>query len=120
MGPAKWTAVISLVLIVCGIIVVIGHFLRRKSMDASAGAAHRIASARGVILTALLLAWVTAVPVLGFNIGCLCFFPLLFYVSGLRPWFKSIAAGFIMTVLFYVIFVLGAKLPVPKGGIGLL
>jgi hypothetical protein len=115
MGPAKWTGAISLVLIACGVSSVIGRFLKRKSVDGEATVTPPIASARGMILTGLLLAWVAAVPILGFNIGNLCFFPLLFYISRLRPWRKSVAAGLIMAIFFYLIFVLGAKLPVPKG-----
>jgi hypothetical protein len=119
MGPAKWTGALSSIMLACGIIAAIGHFLRRKSVDASVVAAPRIASARGMILIALLAVWVAGVPFLGFSVGCLVFFPLLFYVSGFRPWFKSIAAGVIMAVAFYVIFMLGAKLPVPKGVFGI-
>ena len=74
---------------------------------------------RGIILIIVLAGWVAAVPILGFNIGCLVFFPLLFYVSGYRPWLKSIAAGVIMALVFYAIFVLGAKLPVPTGMFGI-
>jgi putative tricarboxylic transport membrane protein len=114
MGPAKYTGVISLILLVCGIISVIGHLRRRRAAGASA--TPRIATARGMTLMAILLAWVAAVSILGFNIASLCFFPMLFYVSGFRPWFKSIVVGVITAVLFYVVFVLGARLPVPKGG----
>jgi hypothetical protein len=117
MGPAKYTGVISLVLLVCGIIPVVGH-LRRGNPDGES-VIPRIITSRGIALIAILLGWVAAVPFLGFTIGNLCFFPLLFYVAGLRPWLKSIVVGGITAVIFYVVFVLGAKLPVPKGGFGI-
>jgi hypothetical protein len=119
MGPATWTEAVSLIMIVCGIIAAIGHFQKRKSVDASVVEAPRMASARGMILIAVLALWVAAVPSLGFSVGCFIFFPLLFYVSGFRPWFMSIASGVIMAVAFYVIFILGARLPVPKGVFGI-
>lgn len=117
MGPAKYIGVISLILIICGMIPVSGHLLKRRS--GYPPAAPRLASARGGILVVVLLAWVAAVPKLGFTIGGLGFFPLLFYVSGLRPWFKSLVVGVITAALFYVVFVVGAKMPVPKGTMGL-
>jgi len=36
----------------------------------------------------------------------------------MRSWFKSIVFGMVMGGCFYVVFVMLAKLPVPKGGIG--
>ena len=117
MGPAKYTGLISLILVVCGIISVIGHLWRRGS--ARKGEASRIFSARGITLIAILLTWVAAVSIFGFAIGVLCFFPVLFYVTGFRPWVKSLVVGVITAVLFYVAFVLGAKLPVPKGVFGI-
>ena len=117
MGPAKYTGLISLILVVCGMISMIGHFRRRRS--AGTGAVPRIVTARGMTLIGILLAWVAAISILGFNIGSLCFFPMLFYVAGLRPWFKSLVVGVITAVFFYAVFVLGAKLPVPKGGFGI-
>lgn len=119
LGPAKWTGIISLSLIVCGIIWMGRHLLKRKPTDGTASASPRIVSTRVLILIGLLLTWLAAVPILGFNIWSLVFFPALFHAFGLRPWFKSIAAGIIMAVLFYLIFVLGANLPVPRGVIGL-
>jgi hypothetical protein len=122
VGPAKWTGVISLILIVCGIIPAIGLLLKRKSTDISPGT-HSTSSnvtVQGMMLMSLLGVWVAAASTLGYNIGNMCILPMIFYVAGFRPWFKSIAAGFIMTVVFYVTFVLGAKLSVPKGVFGLL
>ena len=116
MGPAKYTLVISLILLVSGMIPVIGYLRRKTDRE---GAFPRIITARGMTLIAILLAWVAAVPFLGFNIGNLCFFPPLFQVAGLRPWMKSLVVGVITAVIFYVVFVLGAKLPVPKGGLGI-
>ncbi len=122
MGPAKWTVIIGLILFVCGISQVIAYVFGRRSAETSlpTATASRNVSGRAVILVVLLGAWVAAAPTLGYNVTNLCVLPMIFYVAGFRPWFKSIAAGFIMTVLFYVIFVLGAKMSVPKGGIGLL
>ena len=121
MGPAKWTGLLSLILIVCGIIPAIGQLLKRKSSDTSSGtfSTSRIVSAQGMMLMPLLGIWVAAASTLGYNIGNMCILPMIFYVAGFRPWLKSIAAGFIITIVFYVVFVLGAKLSVPKGVLGL-
>jgi hypothetical protein len=119
VGPAKWMAAISLVLMTCGVSSVISLFLKRKSADGELTVTAPIATGRGMVLIGLLFAWVAAVSTLGFNIGNLCFFPLLFYICGLRPWRKGVVAGLIMAIVFYLVFVLGAKLPVPKGCFGL-
>ena len=116
MGPAKYTMVISLVILVCGALLGIKHLRRRKLKPANV--TPPIASSRGGLLIAVLLGYVAAVPFLGFVIGSLCFFPLLFQVCGMRSWFKSIVFGMVMGGCFYVVFVMLAKLPVPKGGIG--
>ena len=120
LGPARWTGALSLILLVCGIIAVIRHFLRSKSVDASTVTVPRIVSARGTILIALLAVWIEGVQILGFVVGYSVFLPLLFYIAGLRSWLKSVAAGIIMAVVFYMIFVWGANLSVPKGVIGII
>lgn len=113
MGPAKYTLVVSMILVVCGIIAIIGHL--RRSRSATTGETLRIISTEGIILIAVLLAWIAAVSIFGYVIGIIFFFPVLFYVTGLRPWFKSLIVGLITAMLFYAAFVLGVKLPVPKG-----
>lgn len=119
MGPAKWSGGISLLIFACGMIQLIGHFIKRKSTDANMASVPRFFSVRGMILIVILALWVAAVAVLGFNLGCFVFFPLLFYIAGFRPWFKSLLVGCVMGLFFYTLFVIGIKLTVPKGIIGL-
>lgn len=115
-GPAKYIGLISLFLIACGVGLIIEYTRRRKFSGSSVDSP--IASSRVIILTSVMFGYVVVVPIVGYLIGTICFFPLLFQASGMRPWHKSILAGALMAVLFFVAFVLLAKLPMPKGRFG--
>ena len=117
IGPARYTAVVSAIILVCGVLLFIQQLRRRGPGHPEL--ASRLASARGVLLIVVLLAYVAAVPFLGFTVGNLCFFPLLSHVCGLRPWPKSLVSGIGMSVAFHVVFVWLARIPIPKGWLGL-
>ena len=113
-GPGKYLAVVSLVLVACGGFSLVRY--RRTILAPATVPVFR--SIRGVTLILILFGYALAVPISGFLMGSLFFFPFLFHVSGMRPWVKSILVGLITGALFYGVFVLGAKLPLPKGAIG--
>jgi len=45
----------------------------------------------------------------------LLFFPVAFFVFGVRPWARSVAVGVVLAVAFYFLFAHFAELPLPKG-----
>lgn len=108
-GGEIYVATISLVLIACGTLYVIS---RRRSLDEET-AIKLLGSGRGAMLCLLLFAYATVIPMTGYIVGSLCFFPLAFYMAGLRGWPKSILTGVITAILFYLLFFLLIKLPLP-------
>ena len=116
IGPARYTAVVSAIILVCGALLLVRE-LRRTRADSRVRS--RLASARGAILIGVLLAYVAVVPLLGFTLGNLCVFPLLFHVCGMRPWPRSLVSGIVMAAAFHVVFVWLARIPIPKGYLGL-
>ena len=117
LGPAKYSGVISLVMTGLGAFLLFRLIRERKGHRGAAGPP--VVSKNGLILILVLLLYMTAIPLVGFNGGSFCFFPVLFYVSGMRPWRKSLIFGLVMAALFYLVFIYGAKIPVPKGGLGI-
>jgi tripartite tricarboxylate transporter TctB family protein len=117
IGPARYTAVVSAIILVSGVLLVVQELRRRP--PAHPEFVGRLVSPRGVLLILVLLAYVAVVPLVGFTLGNVVFFPLLFQVCGLRPWKKSLVSGLAMSVAFYVVFVWLARIPIPKGWLGL-
>jgi len=116
LGPSKYTGVISLVLITCGLIALIGSLRKARIAQGSSGFS---SSSRAILLMGVLLGYAAVVPYVGYVVGSLGFFPAFFHISGTRPWHKSLLLGFVMAALFYLAFVYLAAIPVPKGGLGL-
>jgi tripartite tricarboxylate transporter TctB family protein len=117
IGPARYTAVVSVIILVSGVLLCVQELRRRRPADPEV--ASRLVSPRGVLLIVVLLAYVAAVPIVGFTLGNVCFFPLLFHVCGLRPWTRSLVSGLGMSAAFHVVFVWLARIPIPKGWLGL-
>lgn len=120
-GPEKFLGVVSLTLVLCGVIsiMIILYRSRYGRINASIASLNNPIRRSALTLVAVLFGYTAAVQIIGYFIGNFCFFPLLFHVSGLRPLSKSILVGTIMAGIFYVLFVLLFKLPVPRGMIGL-
>lgn len=120
MNPAKWTGLLSLILLACGTIALVRHFRKRTVTNADTGdtPGFKIISVRGIKLIGLLVGWIAAMHVMGFNVANVLFFPLLFTICGVRSWPKSIVIGISATVAFYLIFTVGLKVPMPKGWFG--
>ena len=65
-------------------------------------------------LVLLLVGYVAAFPFLGYLLATLAFFPVAFFLFGVRP-AKSLAIGVLVAAIFYVLFAYVAELPLPKG-----
>ncbi len=116
LGPARYTIALSALILCCAALLILQRL--RGPRPAPAEAASPVLSARATTLTAVLLAYVAAAPLVGFVIGSLVFFPLLYQVCGVRPWSRSAVYGAVMAVAFYAVFIWLARIPVPRGGLG--
>ena len=67
----------------------------------------------GVILG--LAIYTLLIPLLGYLLATSLFFPVVYYLFGVRPWLKSAVIGLSTSALFYAIFEYFAEIPLPKG-----
>ena len=115
MGPDTYLAVVSATLLLCGVWNLIRtrreDGVRRAAEEAEPGG--RLGPVARVAL--VMLAYVATFPILGYLLATLIFFPVAFFVFGVRPWKKSLIVGVVVTAVFYVLFAHFAELPLPKG-----
>ena len=114
MGPDTYLAVISAALLLCGAWNLIGARRDRTAPRAGGGADGGGLGQVGLV-TLVLIAYVAAFPILGYLLATLIFFPVSFFVFGVRPWTKSLIVGVVVTAVFFVLFAHFAELPLPKG-----
>jgi len=68
-----------------------------------------------VLIAFVLVIYTLAMPVLGYLLSTFFFFPVIYFLFGVRPWLKSIIVGLVTAMLFYAIFAYFAEVPLPKG-----
>ncbi len=119
IGPDRYLAVIAGGLLVCGIAYLVTQW--RRWQQRPARAPKEAAETEGVqpyqvaVVSAVLILYALAFPVLGYLLATILFFPLTFFIFGVRPWSKSVWVGILSAVLFYVMFFHFAEIPLPKG-----
>ncbi|HYL81698.1 MAG TPA: tripartite tricarboxylate transporter TctB family protein [Candidatus Acidoferrum sp.] len=67
------------------------------------------------LVSVILAVYACAFPFLGYLVATMLFFPVTYFVFGVRPWLKSAWVGVFTAALFYVIFAHFAEIPLPKG-----
>jgi len=116
IGPDRYLGAISIGLLICGIW---NLGLRLKGKKAIEG--HRKKEGENshitmvTLVTVILIIYTVVLPGLGYLVATLLFFPVIFFLFGVRPWFKSLSIGLLVAVLFYGIFEHFAEVPLPKG-----
>jgi hypothetical protein len=117
VGPDRYLAVISVGLLICGIWNLTSGLKSRGLQQHGKVTGERGgAQINQVVLVVFLLAVYTLViPTFGYLPATAMFFPIIYFIFGVRPWPKSIVVGLITTALFYFIFEYFAEMPLPKG-----
>jgi hypothetical protein len=115
MGPDTYLATVSATLLLCGVWNLVGT--RRDKETPGAHGAEDSGGLAGQVLrvVVLLIAYVAAFPILGYLLATLIFFPVAFFIFGVRPWTKSLVIGVVVTAVFFILFAYFAELPLPKG-----
>jgi hypothetical protein len=112
IGPDRYLGVISAGLFICGI----SNLIKCRKLLQAKGEEKEGSQIRRVVLVALLLfAYTFAIPMLGYVLATFIFFPVVYFIFGVRPWPKSVIVGLITAALFYVIFAYLAEMPLPRG-----
>ena len=118
IGPDRYLGAISVGLLICGVCNLVVS-LRGASSPHVKKEEGRGSQVTMVVLVAFVLALYTfAMPILGYLLATSFFFPVIYFIFGVRPWPKSMIIGLITAGLFYAIFAHFAEMPVPKGLFG--
>jgi len=114
IGPDRYLGAISVGLLFCGIWALAKNLRIPKSSgmkkEGEAGQINQV-----VLVVFVLILYAFAMPILGYLLATCFFFPVIYFIFGVRPWPKSIIVGLSTTVVFYAIFGYLADMPLPKG-----
>jgi len=115
IGPDRYLGAISVGLLVCGIWTLSSNLKIVKSPlpNREKGEESHINQVALVVFVLFLYAF--AMSILGYLLATCFFFPVIYFIFGVRPWLKSILIGLSTTAAFYVIFEYFAEMPLPKG-----
>ena len=115
IGPDRYLGAISVGLLFCGI-GVLAKTLKtarppmNKKEEGEGSQVNRV-----VLVVFVLVLYAFVMPILGYLLATCFFFPVIYFIFGVRPWLKSIIIGLSTTVVFYAIFEYFAEMPLPKG-----
>jgi putative tricarboxylic transport membrane protein len=115
IGPDRYLGVISAGLFICGVWNLIAGLKSRKLSRGKRGEREGSQFNQVVLVAFLLFVYTFAIPMLGYLLATSIFFPVIYFIFGVRPWPKSIIVGLITAGLFYAIFAHFAEMPLPKG-----
>jgi cytochrome b561 len=115
IGPDRYLGAISVGLLFCGIWALAKNskiasppLIKREKREGSQ--VNQV-----VLVVFVLVLYAFAMPILGYLLATLLFFPVIYFIFGVRPWLKSIIVGLSTTAVFYAIFEYFAEMPLPKG-----
>ncbi len=115
IGPDRYLGAISVGLLICGVWALgknlkgSGHTPVQKKETGES----QVTLVALVVFVLILYAF--AMPILGYLLATCIFFPIIYFIFGVRPWLKSILIGLSTTAVFYAIFEYFAEMPLPKG-----
>ncbi len=118
IGPDRYLGAISVGLLVCGIWTFATNLKNVRSPlfnkeNKEKGEESHIKQVALVVFVLFLYAF--AISTLGYLLATCFFFPVIYFIFGVRSWLKSILIGLATTAAFFVIFEYIAEMPLPKG-----
>jgi hypothetical protein len=115
IGPDRYLGVISAGLLVCGVLNLAGSLnsLRRPEIRRREGGGSHVTLV--IVVSFVLVVYTLLIPILGYLMATSIFFPVIYYLFGVRSWRKSVVIGLSTAVFFYAIFEHFAEIPLPKG-----
>ena len=117
VGPDRYLGAISVGLLICGTWSLASSLKSRgpRQNGKAAREARGTPANQVLLVVTLLVVYTLAIPTLGYFPATTIFFPIIYFIFGVRPWLKSIVMGLITTALVYFIFEYIAEMPLPKG-----
>ena len=120
IGPGGYVIFVAGILLVCGLIYGIKGFLRLaaekrsgRNEKASVEGYSAMPLRRAIIPVAVFIAYVAALPILGYLASTACFFWLSMWTFGERSWIKCTLISIVLTAAFYVGFGIVAEVMLP-------
>ena len=115
IGPDRYLGAISMGLLLCGIWVLAKNLKIARSplIKKEEGEGSQVNQV--VLVVFVLVLYAFAMPILGYLLATCFFFPVIYFIFGVRPWLKSIIIGLLTTAVFYAIFEYFAEMPLPRG-----
>ncbi len=115
IGPDRYLGAVSVGLLFCGIWTLAANLriVRSPLLKKEEGEESHVNQV--VLVAFVLILYAFAMPILGYLLATCFFFPVIYFIFGVRPWLKSILIGLSTTAAFYVIFEYLAEMPLPKG-----
>jgi hypothetical protein len=115
IGPDRYLGAISMGLLVCGVwnLVVSLRSISHPHVKREEGEGSQVTLV--VLIAFVLVIYTLAIPVLGYLLSTFFFFPVIYFIFGVRPLLKSAIVGLLTAILFYAIFAYFAEVPLPKG-----
>ncbi len=115
IGPDRYLGAVSGGLLICSLAYLLLQLRRTSHVEASRKAGEGDRPLQVALVSVILVLYACAFPVLGYLVATILFFPVTFFIFGVRPWLKSAWIGVFTAVLFYVLFAHFAEIPLPKG-----
>jgi hypothetical protein len=115
IGPDRYLGAISVGLLFCGVWNLMKSLkgVRHPPIKKEEGEGSQVTLV--VLVVFVLVVYTFAIPTIGYLLATSIFFPVIYFIFGVRPWLKSVIVGLITTALFYAIFAYFAEMPLPKG-----
>jgi putative tricarboxylic transport membrane protein len=115
IGPDRYLGIISAGLLVCGVLNLVGSLKRpgRPEIRRVEEGGSRVTLV--IVVSFVLAIYTLLIQILGYLLATSLFFPVIYYLFGLRPWLKSVVIGLSTAIFFYAIFEYFAEIPLPKG-----
>jgi hypothetical protein len=112
VGPDRYLGAISVGLLFCGVWALVKSLKggRHTSIQKEEGEGSQV-----TLVAFVLVVYTFVIPILGYLLATSLFFPVIYFIFGVRPWLKSIIVGLSTTAVFYAIFAYFAEMPLPKG-----
>lgn len=119
IGPDYYLLTIGVLLIVMAFFLVFQGAAQMRAQRAggavSAGEPDAGLGWRHLWLAITLFAYVLLIPLIGYPIATFLLFFSLFTVMGVERWTTIVLSSLVLAVVFFVVFVIFADMPFPKG-----
>ena len=115
IGPDRYLGAISAGLLLCGIWALAKNLKIARSplIKKEEGGGSQVNQV--VLVAFVLVLYALTMPIVGYLLATAFFFPVIYFIFGVRPWLRSILIGLSTTAVFYAIFEYFAEMPLPKG-----